>query len=573
MPVLFKSLAELLERIEGTRKRLQMISMAAEFLKDLDAEELEPAVSMVLGRPFPKWSQKTLEVSWATLSEILRRVTEVDWNVFLEAFSGTGDIGSAAKAVFERTKVKRQALLLQKALTIAEVRRSLEAIAETAGSGSREKKERLIAALLSQASPVEAKYLVKIFTGEMRTGFHEGLMEQAVAKAFELPLATVQKASMTIGDLGEVAAMARVEGKESLSKVSFKVFRPVKLMLAQMADDVGEALKEHGGETAFEYKYDGARVQVHKLGGEVRVFSRRLTDVTLSLPEMVENVKNNIRAGEAILEGEVVAVDDSGYPIPFQHLMRRFKRVHEIEDTAEKIPVRLYLFDVLYLNGENLISLPYLRRRQILAENAGGIPLTTQIVTGNGRDAEKFLKEAVGAGHEGLMAKKLGSPYTPGTRGKRWFKIKPVLEPLDLAITAAEYGYGRRHDWLSDYYLAARDRKTGEFLTVGKTFKGLTDAEIIEMTRRLKELTVREEHRRVVVLPKIVVEVVYNEVQKSPKYKSEMALRFARINRVRDDKSPEDADTIEKVREIYERQFAQKGRYKADWQHYGRRRE
>jgi DNA ligase-1 len=564
MPALFKSLAELLEKIEGTRKRLQMIGMAAEFLKDLETEELEPVVSMILGRPFPKWSQKTLEVSWATLSEILRRITEVDWNVFLEAFSSTGDLGSAAKAVFERTKVKKQALLLEKALTIAEVRRSLEAIAETAGSGSREKKERLIAALLSQGSPVEAKYLVKIFIGEMRTGFHEGLMEQAVAKAFEIPLATVQRASMTIGDIGEVAAMARTEGKERLSKVGFKVFRPVKLMLAQMADDVDEALKEHGGETAFEYKYDGARVQIHKLDGEVRVFSRRLTDATLSLPEIVETVKSNVKANEIIVEGEVIAVDNFGYPIPFQHLMRRFKRVHEIADAAEKIPVRLYLFDVLYLNGESLISLPYLQRRQILAENAGDIPLTTQIVTDNRKDAEKFLKEATGAGHEGLMAKKLDSPYTPGTRGKRWFKIKPVLEPLDLVIVAAEYGYGRRHDWLSDYYLAARDVETGEFLTVGKTFKGLTDAEIIEMTRRLKELTVREEHRRVMVLPRVIVEVAYNEVQKSPKYKCGMALRFARISRIRDDKSLEDADTITKVREIYEKQFAKKGRYKAD---------
>ena len=564
MPALFKSLAELLEKIESTRKRLQIVGMAAEFLKDLEVEELEPTVSMILGRAFPKWSQKTLDVSWATLSEILRRIAQVDWNIFLEAFSSTGDIGAATKAVFERTKVKRQALLLEKELTIAEVRRSLEAIAETAGSGSREKKERLIAALLSQASPVEAKYLVKIFTGEMRTGFHEGLMEQAVAKAFEIPLATVQRANMTIGDIGEVAATAKAEGKEGLSKVGFKVFRPVKLMLAQMADDVDEALREHGGETAFEYKYDGARVQIHKRGAEVRVFSRRLTDVTQSLPEIVETVKSNINAGEAILEGEVIAVDNLGNPIPFQHLMRRFKRVHAIEDAAERIPVKLYLFDALYLNGESLISLPYLRRRQVLAENAGGIPLTKQIITNKREDAEKFLKEAIRAGHEGLMAKKLDSPYTPGTRGKRWFKIKPVLEPLDLVITAAEYGYGRRHDWLSDYYLAARDVETGEFLNVGKTFKGLTDAEIIDMTRRLKELAVSEEHRRVVVLPRVVVEVAYNEVQKSPKYKSEMALRFARITRVRDDKTPEDADTIAKVREIYERQFAQKGRYKTD---------
>jgi DNA ligase-1 len=204
------------------------------------------------------------------------------------------------------------------------------------------------------------------------------------------------------------------------------------------------------------------------------------------------------------------------------------------------------------------------QRRKILAERAGEIPLTAQLVTDKKKRAGTFLNDAMDAGHEGLMAKKLNSPYTPGTRGKRWFKIKPVLEPLDLVITAAEYGYGRRHGWLSDYYLAARDAATGGFLNVGKTFKGLTDAEIIEMTRRLKELIVREEGNLVVVLPKIVVEVAYNEIQKSPKYKCGMALRFARISRIRDDKNPEDADTIKKVQEIYERQFAKKGRYKTE---------
>ena len=564
MATLFKSLAGLLERIEATKKRLEIIGMTANFLRHLDAEEVEPAVSMILGRAFPKWSQKTLDVSWATLSGILQRITEVDWDVFREAFTSTGDIGAAAKAVFEKTNVKKQALLLEKTLAIIEVRRLLESIAGTAGSGSREKKERLVTVLLSQASPVEAKYLIKIFVGEMRTGLYEGLMEQAVAKAFDVPLATVQKASMALGDIGEVAAIAKTEGKARLSQVGFKVFRPVKLMLAQTADDVNDALAEHGGRTAFEYKYDGARVQIHKRGDEVRVFSRRLTDVTQSLPEVVEAVKNSIKAEEAIVEGEVIAVDDGGHPIPFQHLMRRFKRVHEVQGMAEKIPVKLYLFDILLLDGESLISLPYLQRRKVLAENAGEIPLTAQIVTDKKNIAETFLKEAMDSGHEGLMAKKLDSPYTPETRGKRWFKIKPVLEPLDLVITAAEYGYGRRHGWLSDYYLAARDAATGEFLNVGKTFKGLTDAEIIEMTRRLKELTVREERNRVVVLPKIVVEIAYNEIQKSPKYKSEMALRFARISRIRDDKLPEDADTIEKVREIFERQFAKKGKYKAD---------
>jgi DNA ligase-1 len=374
----------------------------------------------------------------------------------------------------------------------------------------------------------------------------------------------VQKASMAMGDIAEVAAIAKTEGEAGLSQIGFQVFRPVKLMLAQTADNVSDALMEHGGETAFEYKYDGARVQIHKRDDEVRVFSRRLKDVTQSLPEVVEAVKVNIKAAEAIVEGEVIAVNDSGHPIPFQHLMRRFKRVREVKGMAEKIPVRIYLFDVLFLNGESLISLSYLKRRKILSENVGGIPLAAQLVTDEKSCAELFLNEAMAAGHEGLMAKKLDGVYTPGTRGKRWLKIKPVLEPLDLVITAAEYGYGRRHGWLSDYYLAARDPATGGFLNVGKTFKGLTDAEMIEMTKRLKELTVRQERNRVVVLPKIVVEVAYNEIQKSPKYKSRMALRFARISRIRDDKSAEEADTIEKVREIFERQFAKKGKYKAD---------
>jgi DNA ligase-1 len=279
---------------------------------------------------------------------------------------------------------------------------------------------------------------------------------------------------------------------------------------------------------------------------------------------VVEAVKANFKADEVIVEGETIAVDGGGHPIPFQHLMRRFKRVHEVQGMAEKIPVRLYLFDILFLDGESLISLPYVQRRKVLAENAGEIALTTQIFTYKKARAETFLSEAMDAGHEGLMAKKLDSPYTPGTRGKRWFKIKPVLDPLDLVITAAEYGHGRRHGWLSDYYLAARDPATGEFLNIGKTFKGLTDAEIIEMTRRLKELAVSEQRNQVMVLPKIVVEVAYNEIQRSSKYKSRMALRFARITRVRDDKNPEEADTIAKVRAIYERQFAKKGKYKAD---------
>jgi DNA ligase-1 len=403
----FKALAELCEKLEVTTKRLQMIDAVAYFLRSLELKEVEPAISMILGRALPKWSQKTLEVSWATLSNIIMRITEADWEIFTKIFGKTGDVGSATKAVFEERRVKRQTTLLERTLTIAEVRRSFEEIAEAVGYGSRERKERLIEALLSLASPLEAKYLTKILIGEMRTGFHEGLMEQAVSKAFKIPLEAVQRASMTTGDIGEVATIAKKEGTEGLLKVGFKVFRPVKLMLAQMANSVTEALSEHEGKAAFEYKLDGARVQIHKLEGEIKIFSRRLTDVTQSLPEIVEEVRNNIKAREAIVEGEVIAVDKAGNPIPFQHLMRRFKRLHSIEDIAEKIPVKLYLFDILYLNGESLISLPYTERRQKLAEVAGVTPLTKQIVTDNAEEAERFLKEALDNGHEGLMAKNL----------------------------------------------------------------------------------------------------------------------------------------------------------------------
>jgi DNA ligase-1 len=562
MLTLFTALAELGEKLEATRKRLVMTNLVADFLAGLETEEMEPAVSMLLGRPFPKSSPRTLEVSWATLSDTIRRITGVEWRVFEDAFRRSGDIGSATKAVFESSRVRRQTALFQSALTLMEVRRSFEAISDAGGYRSREKKERLIAALLGQASPLEAKYLVKIFTGETRTGFHEGLMEQAISKAFEVPLKLVQEASMITGDIGEVATIIRIEGKDGLSRINFEVFRPVGLMLAQIAESIAEALEEHQGETAFEYKYDGARVQIHKSGNDVRIFSRRLTDVTDSLPEIVEMIKANIRAEEVIVEGEVIAIDDSGYPIPFQHLMRRFRRVHAIEDMVEKIPLKLFLFDILYLDGKSLISAPYSKRRQILAGNAREIPLTSQKITNKVEDAEEFLKEAMDAGHEGLMAKKLSSPYTPGIRGKRWLKIKPILDPLDLVIVAAEYGYGRRHDWLSDYYLAARDEETGRFFPVGKTFKGLTDAEIVEITQRLKELTVGRERGRVIVVPKVVVEVAYNEIQRSPTYECKMALRFARITRIREDKTPEEADTIQRVRGIYEKQFLKKGRYR-----------
>jgi DNA ligase-1 len=561
MQIEFRVFAELCEKLEATSKRTMMVNLVANFLKQLNADEVEPTTSMILGQAFPKWDQRTLEVSWATLSGIIKRLTNISWATFSKAFSRTGDVGAATKIMFETTKIRKQATLVEKPMTILEVRRNLETIAETAGYGSRERKERILETLLGTATPLEVKYIVKVLIGEMRTGFYEGLMELAVSEAFNIPPDAVRTASMLTGDIGEVARIAKVQGKEGVLKLQFRIFRPVKPMLAQPAEDFEEIIKEHGGKTALEYKLDGARIQIHKSEQVIRIFSRRLTDVTLSLPEIVQLIRNEIRAGEAILEGEVVAVGEDGNPLLFQHLMRRFRRVHDIKDMVKKIPVKLYLFDILYLNGQSLIAVPYVERRKKLEEIAENLPLTKQVVINSSQEAEQFLKEAINKGHEGIVAKKLDSPYTPGVRGKRWFKIKKALEPLDLVIVAAEYGYGRRHNWLSDYYLAARNIETGEFLVVGKTFKGLTDNQFIQMTKELKKLAIKEEPRRLLVVPKIVVEVMYNEIQKSPKYECGMALRFARITRIRNDKGPEEADTIQRVKDIYENQFKAKSRY------------
>lgn len=561
MQTQFQVFAELCEKLEETSKRTVMVDLVAKFLNQLNDDEVRPGASMILGRALPKWDQRALEISWATLSNVIKRLTNVEWISFREAFAKTGDIGATTKVLFESRRIQKQVRLFENPLTVLEVGRALESIAEIAGYSSRERKERLLETLFSQASAIEAKCLVKIIIGDMRTGFHEGLMELAVSRAFNIPPRIVQTATMLTGDIAEVAKIAKLGGREDVSKLQLQVFRPFEPMMAQVSESMEEVLREHGGETAFEYKLDGARIQIHKCNDKVRIFSRRLTDVTESLPEIVELVKREVKSEKAVLEGEVVAVGEDRSPMLFQHLMRRFRRVHKIEEMRKEIPIELYLFDILFSDDKSLVELPYTKRRRKLKKICVNIQLTRQLITKSAGQAKRFLEEAIEAGHEGLMAKKLDSAYTPGIRGKRWYKIKKTLEPLDLVIVGAEWGYGRRHNWLSDYYLAAREAETGRFLVVGKTFKGLTDTEFVQMTKRLKELTIEKKPHGVVVVPRIVVEVAYNEIQRSPKYECGMALRFARIKRIRDDKSPEEADTIQRVTKIYERQYEKKARY------------
>ncbi len=546
----FSDLACLLEHLASTTKRTEMVELCSDFLCRVSAPELEPAIRMLLGQPFLPHSAVKLNVSWATVRDVVLRVSGASEGELFRAFRESGDLGEAVRQVFETHK-RKQRPLVEHPMDITGVFQILVKVAEAKGPKARERKERLLEGLFARATPLEAKYLTKVIVGEMRTGFREGMVEQAIARAFAVPEDLVRRARTFIGDIARVALIASQEGVQGLQKVRPELFTPVGFMLAQTARSIKECLEIHGGRTALEFKFDGARVQIHKRDTAVRIFSRRMADVTSSMPDIAQLVQQELSATEAIVEGEVIAVDSAGRPRPFQILLHRFRRERGIEALVKEIPLQLYLFDLLYLNGEPLVDSPYHERRQKLAEIAGSIPLSPQLVVSDSAEGERFLNQAIQLGHEGLVAKKLDAPYTAGVRGKNWLKVKPTMETLDLVIVGAEYGYGRRHRWLSDYYLAALDAETGKFEIVGKTFKGLTDEEIQWMTKRLQELKISEEGRRIWVKPEVVVEVAYNEIQRSPKYPCGMVLRFARITKIREDKSSAEADTLQRVRELF----------------------
>jgi DNA ligase-1 len=551
----FEELALLGEQLEKTAGRLLLAEMIAQFLQRLAPDEIPSGLRLLIGQIFPEWDERALNLSWRAVSKIATQLTEATDADRQTIYSEAVDAGEAMRLLFEGFRADPPQ---PPPLTILEVYQIFEQIAETSGKGSRARKEKHLRSLLLRATAVEAKYLVKNVVREMRHGVSEGIVLDAIAQASGAEKKVVRRANMLCGDLGEVAAVALSKGEAGLVEIRPQLFRPLKPMLALTAKDLADAFDHHRGEIALEYKLDGARVQIHKDGSTVEIYTRNLSRVTKSLPEIVEEIRAQARAETAILEGEVIAVDDEGRPLPFQHLMRRFRRVHRITEMARQVPVQLYLFDILYRDGQSLVDLPNHERWQILEGTKGNMPAVARTVPHDLLEGEAFAREAYREGHEGLMVKHLVSPYSPGVRGKAWFKVKHTIS-LDLVIVAADWGYGRRHGWLSNYHLAARDEKKGSFLGVGKTFKGLTDEEFKEMTQRLLALETHRSGGTVFVQPKVVVEVLFNEIQASSQYESGLALRFARISRQREDKSPDTADTIQTMRQLFQQQFEQKG--------------
>lgn len=559
--MLYKELVEVYERLEKTTSKIAETEILAEIFKKGDDETLPKLVLLSQGKVFLPFEGRELGVASKLMMRALAKVSGFGIETIEKYFKEMGDLGKVAEHLLTK---KKQIVFFKKQLTITYVYNRLREIGLYEGQGSQEKKLLAISGLLMHAEPKEAKYLVRTILGELRIGVAEGIIRDAIALAFlknyakEEATKWVEYAWNILGDFGEVALIAKNKGIEGLKEVKPIIGRPIQPMLGIKANSIDEVLKRHKV-VICEFKYDGLRMQVHKKGERVWLFTRRLEDVTKQFPDVVEIVKNNIKADECIVEGECWPIDlKTGKPMPFQKISQRIQRKYDIEKMAKEIPVQLNLFDIMYLNGKPLFNLPLRERRKLLESIINPVEhklqLAEHIETGDIKKLEEFYHKALELKQEGIMLKNPESPYMFGRRVGGWYKIKPTMETLDLVIVGAEWGEGARSKWLSSFLLAVRDPDTGKFLTCGMSGTGLTEEQFEKMTEILKNLIVEEKGKTVYVKPKIVVEVSYQEIQKSPKYESGYALRFPRIERIRIDKDPEEADTIQRLIELYKSQ-------------------
>ena len=503
--MLFAEVVETSRRVSGTSRRLEKIDLLAALLRQLDPEEVEIVVAILSGYA----RQGRIGIGYVTLQ------------------------ASSAEAA-PNAKLEIHAL-----------DRALAELAAVRGAGSETRRRALLGELLARATAPEQEFLKGLIVGEIRQGALEGIMVEALAKASGIPAAQVRRAVMMAGDIARVARAALESGAAGLAAYDIRLFRPVQPMLAQTSEDIAEAIAELG-EAALEYKVDGARVQVHRSGGEVQVFSRALNNVTGAVPEVVEAV-TALPGGDLILDGEVISLTPEGRPQPFQVTARRFNRKLDLDRMRAEIPLTPFWFDLIYLDGQSLLDEPQSRRFAALAGLSPPGSLIPHLLTRDPGRAAEFFQQAIAQGHEGVMAKSAAAPYAAGARGQSWLKVKRP-HTLDLVILAAEWGSGRRRGWLSNLHLGARDTEKGGYAMLGKTFKGLTDEMLAWQTEEFLKAEIGRDQYTVFVAPKFVAEIAFNDIQISPHYPSGLALRFARVKRYRPDKTPADADTLETVR-------------------------
>jgi DNA ligase-1 len=513
--VLLDDLVRTSRAVAEAGSRLTKIGMLGDLLHRLAPDEIEIAIGMLSGEP----RQGRIGIGYATL-----------WAARdLPASDAPG-------------------------LRLVDVDEAFTQLKAIKGAGSATTRNERLRELMSRTTRTEQDFIVRLLTGELRQGALEAILVDAVAKATGISGTALRRAMMMAGTLAPVAKAALAGGEAALTGFGIQLFQPVQPMLAQPVDDVDEALVQLGTDVSLEWKLDGARIQVHKHGDDVRVFTRNLRDVTPAVPEVVAAVKQ-LAAREAILDGEVIALRTDGAPHPFQVTMQRFGRKLEVEKMRGEIPLTPFFFDLLYADGESLVDLSQESRVARLGIIAPSLVVPI-IVRPTAESARQFLDATLRRGHEGVMVKALGAGYAAGRRGQQWLKVK-LARTLDLVILAAEWGHGRRTGFLSNLHLGARDPEHGGFVMLGKTFKGLTDEMLAWQTEKLRSLEISHDRHTVFVRPELVVEIAFNEVQASAQYPGGLALRFARVKSYRRDKPATETDTIETVREIYLRSIGQ----------------
>ncbi len=529
------------DAVAATTRKTEKIRLVSTLFQSLPIEDAVCAAVFLTGRPFPRWDERVLGVGGRLLARLIGELSGKSGEAMSGVYRKHGDLGDMAEELLaERAGAS--------GVSFGEV---AGVFSELAGARGQSQKSNLVRTLLAKAKPGEVKYIVKIMTGDLRIGLRESLVEEAIAKAYERPIASVRRANMLLGDIGETLQCAF---RNELETVRFRLFHPIDFMLATPAESAKEIFKNAAEPMVVEEKYDGIRAQAHKSGSRVKIFSRTLDEV-VEFPELRDPLA--AVPGEYIVDGEILAWHDA-QPLPFTQLQKRLGRKNPSPLLMDEIPVRFVLFDLLYHDGELLLDQPLTERRrrlrQLLAPvQSKYLQLAPEKMCETREALEESFRAALAAGHEGIVAKAPDSLYTPGRRGRFWFKLKEPFATLDVVVTAVEYGHGKRHGVLSDYTFAVREGD--RLLNVGKAYSGLTDAEIREFTDYFLQHTVEDEGYRRIVEPKVVLEVAFNNIQRSNRHESGFALRFPRILRIRQDKTPEQIDTLERVRELYDKQI------------------
>ena len=548
----YQELVNVYEALGATTKRLEKTDILADFFKTVDAEDLQKITLMALGSVFPPWSEEEQGIGDKLVMKAVGDAVGVSVDTVEDAIRDEGDIGAAAEKLYAK---KAQMTFFSQPLTVTFVYNQLRKLATISGSRSTARKISNILELLSSASGKEAKYICRTILEELRIGVGEGIIRDAISQAFDVDKDVAERAHMLTNDLGLVAEVAKLEGEEGLKKLTLVPGRPVKPMLAQLSEGIDISIEEMGC-ALCETKYDGFRTQFHKNGDEITLFTRRLENVTEAFPDAVGFIRDGFPDEDFIAEGEIIGFKN-GKPQPFQTVLQRVRRKYDIKEAMKNVPIRIFLYDLLYFK-EPQVDEPIIKRREILESvvvvdcSSEELNLSDIVKVGpdNIDDAIDLFNKSIEGGHEGIMIKNCSEPYIPGIRGKKMLKFKAEPETLDAVVVGGIKGIGKRGDFIGSYEIALRD-ENDELQTITRVGSGLSDDDLANLTKMMENLKISEKGTRITVHPKIVFEIKYGEIVKSPEYPAGYSLRFPIVKSIRTDKGLDDIDTIERLESMY----------------------